>query len=220
MRLRLTPDDRKYLEAVAGRRVRPTKRQKAQALLGLALGGTPESVSMRVGIKKDDIATLVEQFMKQGLKGVGLEQSGRKRSGKSQHHRVATIEKSPGVCGGAARVTGTRVPVWQLVEARVLGASEAQLLIDCPRLKAVNLADAWAYAKDHADEIAIEIRQNEVACPRPCPLNPSLSHARISSIASKTDDELTAEINAVRYGSPHVNNRTPSRPGCSIPVES
>ena len=53
--------------------------------------------------------------------------------------------------------------MWQLVEARVLGASEAQLLIDYPRLKAVNLADAWAYAADHPDEIAAQIRQNEVA---------------------------------------------------------
>ena len=63
----------------------------------------------------------------------------------------------------AQRVAGTRIPVWQLVEARGLGASEAQLLIDFPRLKAVNLADAWAYAEDHPDEIAAEVHQNEVA---------------------------------------------------------
>jgi uncharacterized protein (DUF433 family) len=163
MQLRLTTEDRRYLEEVAGRRVRPTKRQKAQALLGLALGGTPESISMRVGIKKEDIATLVDQFMEQGLRGIGLEHAGRKRSGQSQRRRFATIEKTPGVCGGAARVAGTRVPVWQLVEARGLGASEAQLLTDLPRLKAVNLADAWAYAEDHPDEIAVQIHQNQVA---------------------------------------------------------
>ena len=28
-----------------------------------------------------------------------------------------------------------------------MGVSEAQLLIDYPRLKAVNLVDAWAYAE-------------------------------------------------------------------------
>jgi uncharacterized protein (DUF433 family) len=163
MQVRLTADDRKYLEEVAGRRVRPTKRQKAQALLGLASGDPPETVSMRVGIKKEEIATLVEQFMELGLVGVGLEHSGRKRSGTSQRRRSATIEKTPGVCGGAARVAGTRIPVWQLVEARGLGASEAQLLIDYPRLEAVNLADAWAYAEHHPDEIAAQIDQNEVA---------------------------------------------------------
>jgi uncharacterized protein (DUF433 family) len=53
--------------------------------------------------------------------------------------------------------------VRQLVEARDLGVSEAQLLIDYPRLKAVNLVDAWDYAQDHPDEIAAQIRQNEVA---------------------------------------------------------
>ena len=163
MQLRLTTEDRKYLEEVAGRKVRPTKRQKAQALLGLATGGTPESISMRVGMKMEDIATLVDQFMEQGLKGIGLENAGRKRSGQTERPRVATIEKTPGVCGGAARVAGTRVPVWQLVEARGLGVSEAQLLTDFPRLKAVNLADAWAYAEDHPDEIAAEVRQNAVA---------------------------------------------------------
>ena len=102
MQLRLTAENRKHLEEIAGRRVRPTKRQKAQALLGLAEGDTPESVSMRVGIKKEDIAVLVNQFKEQGLQGIGLEHAGRKRSGKSQRRRSATIEKTPGVCGGAA----------------------------------------------------------------------------------------------------------------------
>jgi uncharacterized protein (DUF433 family) len=163
MQLRLTTEDREYLEDIADRRIRPTKRQKAQALLDLARGETPDRVSMRVGIKKEDIATLVDQSKEQGLKGIGLEHSARNRSGKSPRRRSATIEKTPGVCGGAARVAGTRISVWQLVEARDLGASEVQLLTDYPRLKAVNLADAWAYAEDHRSEIAALIRQNEVA---------------------------------------------------------
>ena len=100
--------------------------------------------------------------MEEGLKGIGLERPGRKRLGQSRRRRFATIEKTPGVCGGAARVAGTRIPVWQLV-GRAFGALEAQLLIDFPRLKAVNLADAWAYAEDHREEIASQIHQNEVA---------------------------------------------------------
>jgi uncharacterized protein (DUF433 family) len=163
MRLQLTTEDREYLQELADRKVRPTKRQKAQALLELASGKTWQSVAMRVGINKNDLTSLVEVFQQQGLKGVGLQLSGRKRSNESRHRRYATIEKTPGVCGGAARVAGTRIPVWQLVEARSLGASEAQLLIDYPRLKAINLVDAWAYAADHPDEIAEKIRQNEVA---------------------------------------------------------
>ena len=39
---------------------------------------------MRVGIKKEDVATWVDQFMEQGLKGIGLVRAGHKRSGQAQ----------------------------------------------------------------------------------------------------------------------------------------
>jgi uncharacterized protein (DUF433 family) len=161
--LRLTTEDRKHLQEIVDRRMRPTKRQKAEALLRLGSGETPARVSMQVGIKKEDLESLVRLVKEQGLKGIGLGCLGRTRSGAAQPRRCATIEKTPGVCGGAARVGGTRIPVWQLVEARNLGVSEAQLLIDYPRLRAVNLVDAWAYAENHPDEIATQIQQNEVA---------------------------------------------------------
>ena len=73
------------------------------------------------------------------------------------------VEKSSGICGGEARIAGTRIPIWQLVEARDLGVPESQILIDFPRLTARNLADAWSYAEEHAEEIATAIRDNEVA---------------------------------------------------------
>lgn len=76
---------------------------------------------------------------------------------------AATIVKTPGICGGSACVGGTRIPVWQLVEAREVGASEAQLLIDYPGLAVSDLSAAWDYAAAHAEEIAAEIRRNEVA---------------------------------------------------------
>ena len=77
--------------------------------------------------------------------------------------RGGTIESTPGVCAGSARIAGTRIPVWVLVEARDLGASEAQLLLDYPALAALNLVDAWDYERSHRDEIAAEIFRNEVA---------------------------------------------------------
>jgi uncharacterized protein (DUF433 family) len=80
-----------------------------------------------------------------------------------EDNRPATIVKTPGVCGGSARVDGTRIPVWQLVEAREAGASESQLLLDYPGLTAPDLAAAWAHAAAHREEIAAEIRRNEVA---------------------------------------------------------
>jgi uncharacterized protein (DUF433 family) len=101
----------------------------------------------------------------QGLDGIGLGRSGRTRSRQSRPRRNATIEKTRGVCASAARVAGTRIPVWQLVEARSLGASEARLLIDYPGLKAVNIVDAWAYAEDHPEEIAAQIQQDHVLLP-------------------------------------------------------
>jgi uncharacterized protein (DUF433 family) len=163
MQLRLTTGDRKLLEEIAIRKMRPTNRQKAQALLALASGDTPESVSMRVGIKKEELESLVHLLKEQGLEGIGLGRSGRTRSGRSRPRRNATIEKTPGVCGGAARVAGTRIPVWQLVEARDLGASERQLMNDYPGLRAVNLVDAWTYAEDHPEEITAQIQKNQVA---------------------------------------------------------
>jgi uncharacterized protein (DUF433 family) len=75
---------------------------------------------------------------------------------------IAGIEKTEGVCGGSARIFGTRIPVWLLVEARDLGAREAQLLMDYPGLQAEDLANAWSYARAHHDEIEAEIRENEV----------------------------------------------------------
>ena len=77
-----------------------------------------------------------------------------------------SIEKTEGVCGGSARIAGSRVPVWQLVADRESGVSEAQLLVDYPSLRAEDLVNAWSYARSHCDEIQAEIRENEVAWAR------------------------------------------------------
>lgn len=71
------------------------------------------------------------------------------------------IERTPGVCGGAARVAGTRIPVWALVQYRNLGASEADLLRMYPTLQAQDLINAWAYFRNHKEEIEKQITENE-----------------------------------------------------------
>jgi len=126
-------------------------------LLRLDSGDPPENVSVRVGITKEELAFLVGQFANGGLEAVGLVRSRRKSSGRDSVRGYPTIEQTTGVCGGAARVAGTRIPVWQLVAAREAGASEGQLLMDFARLEARNLVDAWAYAADHAEEIRAQI---------------------------------------------------------------
>jgi len=73
------------------------------------------------------------------------------------------IESTSGVCGGEPCIVRTRIPVWVLVQARCLGASEADLLRCYPTLRAEDLTNAWAYARAHRDEIEQQIRENEVA---------------------------------------------------------
>ena len=73
------------------------------------------------------------------------------------------IESTPGVCGGAARIVRTRIPVWVLERARQLETSERDVLRCYPTLRAEDLANAWAYTRSHRDEIEREIRENEDA---------------------------------------------------------
>jgi uncharacterized protein (DUF433 family) len=73
------------------------------------------------------------------------------------------ITQTPNVCGGAACIANTRIPVWGIVEARSLGYSEADLLVSYPTLTATDLTQAWIYAQTHPEEIAAAIEMNEAA---------------------------------------------------------
>jgi len=73
------------------------------------------------------------------------------------------IDSTPDVLGGEARIVRTRIPVWVLVQARRLGATEAELLRSYPTLRAEDLTNAWAYARAHYDEIEQQILENEMA---------------------------------------------------------
>ena len=75
----------------------------------------------------------------------------------------AGIEPTPCVCGGAACIVRTRIPVWLLENARRLGTPEAETLRAYPQLRAEDLANAWAYVRSDRDEIDYEIQQNEAA---------------------------------------------------------
>src|SRR3990172_3337009 len=66
---------------------------------------------------------------------------------------VPGVDLDPGVCGGEACIARTRIPVWLLVRARRLGASEATLLQAYPTLRAEDLVNASAYAQLHPAEI-------------------------------------------------------------------
>jgi uncharacterized protein (DUF433 family) len=73
------------------------------------------------------------------------------------------VDSSAAICGGEARVVRTRLPIWLLVQARRLGASDGEILRSYPTLRAEDLANAWAYARAHGDEIEQQILDNEQA---------------------------------------------------------
>jgi uncharacterized protein (DUF433 family) len=73
------------------------------------------------------------------------------------------IYSTPGVCGGDPCVGRTRIMVWLLEACRRDGMTEAELLAAYPSLTARDLANAWAYADAHRDEIEQQIRENESA---------------------------------------------------------
>lgn len=73
------------------------------------------------------------------------------------------IEHTAGVSGGEACLLRTRIPVWVLVQARLLGSSESEILGAYPSLRATDLSNAWAYYDAHKTEIDRQITENEAA---------------------------------------------------------
>lgn len=73
------------------------------------------------------------------------------------------IEFDPRICGGSARIAGTRIPVWSLEGWRRLGAGDEEILRNHPTLKASDLQNAWSYVSRHRAEIDREIADNEEA---------------------------------------------------------
>lgn len=73
------------------------------------------------------------------------------------------IEKTADVCGGEARITRTRIPVWLLVQQRSLGLSDEEILHGYPTLQAEDLSNAWNYYRAHNAEIEAQILENEAA---------------------------------------------------------
>ena len=74
------------------------------------------------------------------------------------------IQMTPGVCGGDACIRKNRIPVWSLVVARRLGASDPDLLrYFVTPLTAADVEAAFAYYQRNREEIEAEIRLNDEA---------------------------------------------------------
>jgi uncharacterized protein (DUF433 family) len=73
------------------------------------------------------------------------------------------IQKTPNLCGGAACIRRTRFTVWGLVQWQHMGLTDARILEHHPDLAQADLDVAWAYYKEHPEEIDEAIRCNEEA---------------------------------------------------------
>jgi type III restriction enzyme len=71
----------------------------------------------------------------------------------SQPTQKNQIQKTPGVCGGNARIRDTRIPVWTLVSFRQQGASDEELLRNYLGLNPQDLEAAWSYYTQYPEEI-------------------------------------------------------------------
>jgi uncharacterized protein (DUF433 family) len=85
------------------------------------------------------------------------------------------IQKTPGVCGGDARIAGHRIPVWLLVAQKKAGQTDAQILVNYPALTADDLAAAWAYYQAVPLEIERLIWLNDTAANVPAGTSPPAS---------------------------------------------
>ncbi len=75
--------------------------------------------------------------------------------------QIELVTKTPGICGGDARIRGHRIPVWVLVNYRRHTGSDAEVQRAYPSLTADDLKAAWDYAATNADEIDRAIQENE-----------------------------------------------------------
>src|SRR5271157_4791366 len=72
MSIHLNDEDRANLERLEKRRMKPTRRQKAIALLRLAEGLTSSEAAMHAGIAREEVEALAAAFAQSGMAGVGL----------------------------------------------------------------------------------------------------------------------------------------------------
>jgi uncharacterized protein (DUF433 family) len=115
----------------------------------------PEAQELKAEIAS--LAPLLESLSREWQSREDLE---RLAAGEQAGDRIV---RTPDVCGGDARVKGTRLSVWGLEEWRRLGWSDAQILDAYPQLKPEDLAAAWAYVAQHPEEIEGAIRENQGA---------------------------------------------------------
>lgn len=73
---------------------------------------------------------------------------------------VEGIVRTPGVCGGRARISGTRIPVWSVHAFHKNGVSFEQMLDAYPHLSEEQLLAAGSYIARNRAEIEQDLKDN------------------------------------------------------------
>ena len=71
------------------------------------------------------------------------------------------IEATPGICGGRARLAGTRVPVHRIAHYHRLGYAPEEMLALLNTLSLSQIYAALAYALANPDEIQESLREED-----------------------------------------------------------
>ena len=71
------------------------------------------------------------------------------------------IHKTPGICGGAARIRDTRIPVWTIIAYQQQGATEAELIYNYPGLTLEDWQAVANYHEHKREEIELWLAENE-----------------------------------------------------------
>lgn len=71
------------------------------------------------------------------------------------------IRKTPGICGGAARIRDTRIPVWTIIAYQQQGATDAELFYNYPGLTPQDLHAVANYYEFNREEVDQWLAENE-----------------------------------------------------------
>jgi uncharacterized protein (DUF433 family) len=78
----------------------------------------------------------------------------------------AYVEKVAGRCGGQAVISGTRIPVWAIVERYQSGLTPEEILSHYPHLTLSRIFDALGYFDDNRQEIEEDLAANRPVLPQ------------------------------------------------------
>jgi uncharacterized protein (DUF433 family) len=73
----------------------------------------------------------------------------------------SAVAKPVQIGAGEARIGDPQIAIWELVNAKELGCSDADLVQIYPQLTALDLVTAWEYAEANAAEISRTLQELE-----------------------------------------------------------